>query len=175
MFDAGSFKKTSYTRVNPEHPEPEVIAEAAAVIGSGGTVAFPTETVYGLGANGLDPVAVEKIYEAKGRPQRNPLILHVASTEQARQLAAAWPAAAERLIEQVLAGAADPDPAPGAGGAGYCHRRLAQRRPADAVTPGGVGSDQSVRSADCGAERQHLRTPQPDPGGARPGRPGRPD
>jgi L-threonylcarbamoyladenylate synthase len=99
MFDAGSFKKTSYTRVNSEHPEPEVIAGAAAVIGIGGTVAFPTETVYGLGANGLDPVAVEKIYEAKGRPQRNPLILHVSSTEQARQLAAVWPAAAERLIE----------------------------------------------------------------------------
>jgi len=54
------------------------IEEAAGMIKRGGTVAIPTETVYGLGANGLDPKAVEKIFIAKGRPQDNPLILHVA-------------------------------------------------------------------------------------------------
>ena len=54
-----------------------VLAEAAAVLREGGLVAFPTETVYGLGANGLDPEAVEHIFQAKGRPQDNPLILHV--------------------------------------------------------------------------------------------------
>lgn len=53
------------------------IKEAAEIIKSGGTVAIPTETVYGLGANGLDPDAVRKIFEAKGRPADNPLILHV--------------------------------------------------------------------------------------------------
>ena len=65
MADVGSLKKTGYIRVNSVNPEPEVITGAAAVIRSGGTVAFPTETVYGLGANGLDPVAVERITGAR--------------------------------------------------------------------------------------------------------------
>ncbi|MGL5822847.1 MAG: L-threonylcarbamoyladenylate synthase [Sarcina sp.] len=58
-----------------------VVDEAARIIKNGGTVAFPTETVYGLGANALDSDAVLKIFEAKGRPQDNPLIIHVASKE----------------------------------------------------------------------------------------------
>ncbi len=90
-------KKTRYIEVDLDYPEPEAISEAAAVIRNGGTVAFPTETVYGLGANGLDPVAVEGIYAAKGRPRRNPLILHVASIEQARLLVKVWTPLAERL------------------------------------------------------------------------------
>ena len=56
----------------------ETAAIAANIIKNGGLVAIPTETVYGLGANGLDPKSVAKIFEAKGRPQDNPLILHVA-------------------------------------------------------------------------------------------------
>ena len=55
---------------------------AAEIIKSGGLVAIPTETVYGLGANGLDENAVAKIFEAKGRPQDNPLILHISGAEQ---------------------------------------------------------------------------------------------
>ncbi len=129
MADVSSCKKTGYLRVNPVNPDPEAITAAAAVIRSGGTVAFPTETVYGLGANGLDPAAVEGIFVAKGRPQRNPLILHVASTEQARRLVTAWPAAGGTIGCQVLAGAADPDPAPGAGGAGCGHRRACPASP----------------------------------------------
>ena len=53
------------------------ISAAAKILREGGLVAIPTETVYGLGANGLDPNAVNRIFEAKGRPQDNPLILHV--------------------------------------------------------------------------------------------------
>lgn len=60
-------------------PTQENIAYGAEVIAAGGLVAFPTETVYGLGANGLDPKAIEKIYQAKGRPSDNPMIFHVAS------------------------------------------------------------------------------------------------
>ena len=60
---------------------PEDLALAADIIKNGGLVAIPTETVYGLGANGLDPAAVEKIFLAKGRPQDNPLILHIASAD----------------------------------------------------------------------------------------------
>ena len=58
----------------------ETAAIAANIIKNGGLVAIPTETVYGLGANGLDPQSVAKIFEAKGRPQDNPLILHVSET-----------------------------------------------------------------------------------------------
>ena len=62
--------------------EPNTAAVAAGIIRDGGLVAIPTETVYGLGANGLDEKAVAQIFEVKGRPQDNPLILHVADKEQ---------------------------------------------------------------------------------------------
>lgn len=75
------------------------IQQAAQVLKEGGTVAFPTETVYGLGANGLDPKAVKKIYEAKGRPSDNPLILHIADKEEIKPLVASIPPVAEKLIE----------------------------------------------------------------------------
>jgi L-threonylcarbamoyladenylate synthase len=84
-------------RIDPERPDGEALARAAEVLRAGGLVAFPTETVYGLGADALDPAAVRRIYEAKGRPGYNPLIVHVADAGAARELAAVWPAAAERL------------------------------------------------------------------------------
>src|SRR5512141_639730 len=71
--------------------------EAAEVIRGGGLVAFPTETVYGLGANALDAAAVQKIFEMKGRPETSPLIVHVASIEMARKIVAEWPPLAEEL------------------------------------------------------------------------------
>ena len=61
---------------------PDAIQEAARILRAGGLVAFPTETVYGLGANALDPDAVRRIFAAKGRPATNPLIVHVASPEE---------------------------------------------------------------------------------------------
>ena len=73
------------------------VEHAAALIRAGKLVAFPTETVYGLGANALDAAAVERIFAAKGRPKNSPLIVHVASVEMARSLAAEWPDAAEEL------------------------------------------------------------------------------
>ncbi len=86
---------TEATRVLPANAAG--IAEAAALLRAGGVVAFPTETVYGLGANALDSAAVHRIYEAKGRPSYNPLIVHVADAAGARNLTARWPAAADRL------------------------------------------------------------------------------
>src|ERR1700730_7467560 len=74
------------------------ISDAAEIIRAGGLVAFPTETVYGLGANALDPAAVQKIFEIKGRPETSPLIVHVASVEMARTIVAEWPPLAEELI-----------------------------------------------------------------------------
>lgn len=73
------------------------VAEAAAKIRSGGIVAFPTETVYGLGASALDACAVAKIFEIKGRPATSPLIVHVASVEMAQAIVAEWPPEAEDL------------------------------------------------------------------------------
>lgn len=85
--------------VDPTAPDPAVIARAAAILRAGGLVAFPTETVYGLGANALDAAAVRKIFAAKGRPSTNPLIAHVADADQVSAVAAAWPPAAARLAE----------------------------------------------------------------------------
>jgi L-threonylcarbamoyladenylate synthase len=78
-------------------PGDAAIARAAALVRAGEIVAFPTETVYGLGANALDPGAVAKIYLAKGRPSHNPLIVHVADAAAARKLVLDWPVAAEEL------------------------------------------------------------------------------
>ncbi|HET6232894.1 MAG TPA: L-threonylcarbamoyladenylate synthase, partial [Longimicrobiaceae bacterium] len=87
----------SVIRVDPNAPEGAVLTRAANILRSGGLVAFPTETVYGLGANALDPAAVARIYEAKGRPGYNPLIVHVADVDAARALSSAWPALADEL------------------------------------------------------------------------------
>ncbi len=70
---------------------------AANRLTNGELVALPTETVYGLAANAFDSAAVDRIYEAKGRPRHNPIIVHVASLELARQCAAEWPAEADAL------------------------------------------------------------------------------
>jgi L-threonylcarbamoyladenylate synthase len=82
----------------------EDIQKAANILRSGGLVVFPTETVYGLGANALDPAALRKIYELKGRPVTSPLILHVSSLAQARALAKDWLPEAERLAEKYWPG-----------------------------------------------------------------------
>ncbi|MFH1234638.1 MAG: L-threonylcarbamoyladenylate synthase [Candidatus Diapherotrites archaeon] len=70
--------KTKILKINPKKPEAKKIQAAAEIIQKGGIVAFPTETVYGLGANAFDVKAVQKIFRAKGRPQDNPLIVHIA-------------------------------------------------------------------------------------------------
>jgi L-threonylcarbamoyladenylate synthase len=80
------------------------IARAAGIIRGGGLVVFPTETVYGLGANALDAAAVDRIYEAKGRPPTSPVIVHVGGVELARQLTTTWSAVAERLMRRFWPG-----------------------------------------------------------------------
>jgi L-threonylcarbamoyladenylate synthase len=80
------------------------ITRAAELIRAGELVAFPTETVYGLGANALDPAAIEKIYAAKGRPPTSPLIVHVSSIDMARGLVREWPESAEKLARKFWPG-----------------------------------------------------------------------
>jgi L-threonylcarbamoyladenylate synthase len=83
--------------VDPSAPEAAVIAEAVAVLRSGGLVAIPTETVYGLAARALDERALARVFAAKGRPASHPLIAHVLDEVQARVLASRWPDEATRL------------------------------------------------------------------------------
>ena len=80
------------------------ISRAAALIRSGELVAFPTETVYGLGANALDIRAIAKIYSAKGRPPESPLIVHVDSIAMARGLVREWPPEAGALAQRFWPG-----------------------------------------------------------------------
>ncbi|MCR5688404.1 MAG: threonylcarbamoyl-AMP synthase [Lachnospiraceae bacterium] len=80
------------------------IGEAGRMIRSGGLVAFPTETVYGLGGNALDPASSKKIYEAKGRPSDNPLIVHIADTADLEQIAESVPPAAYVLAKKFWPG-----------------------------------------------------------------------
>jgi L-threonylcarbamoyladenylate synthase len=95
---------TKHYVVDPDKPDFRMLAEAAAVLGQGGLVAFPTETVYGLGANGLDPRAVLRIFAAKGRPADNPLILHIAEPHEVNKLACRVPANAAALMAKYWPG-----------------------------------------------------------------------
>lgn len=85
-------------------PTPENLELAAQIIRSGGLVAFPTETVYGLGANALDARAAAKIFEAKERPSFDPLIVHVADREMLQKVVLEIPAVAERLMARFWPG-----------------------------------------------------------------------
>lgn len=96
--------ETKVWRVDPQTPDAALIAEAAQAILSGQLVAFPTETVYGLGANAWDRQAVRRVFVAKGRPAQDPLIVHLASAEFLPQVAQAIPPLAERLIEHFWPG-----------------------------------------------------------------------
>jgi L-threonylcarbamoyladenylate synthase len=80
------------------------IEHAARLLRAGRLVVFPTETVYGLGANALDAEAVARIYAVKGRPATSPLIVHVASVEMAKSLVAAWPDTAQLLTQKFWPG-----------------------------------------------------------------------
>jgi L-threonylcarbamoyladenylate synthase len=88
----------------PSIPNAAEIEAAARLLRAGRLVAFPTETVYGLGANALDPEAVARIYAVKGRPPTSPLIVHVASVEMAKSLVASWPEFADRLANRFWPG-----------------------------------------------------------------------
>ncbi|MGB9777548.1 MAG: L-threonylcarbamoyladenylate synthase [Anaerolineae bacterium] len=90
--------------IDPQNPDPQSIARAAAILRAGGLVAFPTETVYGLGADGLNPAAVARIFEAKERPPTDPLILHIAEPEALSQLVREVPPIAQELARRFWPG-----------------------------------------------------------------------
>src|ERR1044071_7290579 len=82
----------------------EMIAQAVEILRGGGLVAFPTETVYGLGADATNPAAVARIFEAKGRPASTPLIVHAHPLEMVLSCVTAWPPSAQRLAEKIWPG-----------------------------------------------------------------------
>ena len=91
--------KTKVIRMNPQELDMEGIREAGEILRQGGLVAFPTETVYGLGGNGLDSQASAKIYRAKGRPSDNPLIIHIADMEDLEKIVKEVPESAKKLAQ----------------------------------------------------------------------------
>lgn len=96
--------KTSIIKLDRHNPDFDKIKYAASILRNGGTVVFPTETVYGLGANGLDENAVAGIFHAKGRPQDNPLILHINDKNDIEKLSENIPFYAEHLIRKFWPG-----------------------------------------------------------------------
>ena len=97
-------KQTLLLKVNPENPDPTKIQTAAQIIQNGGLVAFPTETVYGLGADALNPDAVLALFEAKKRPLDNPPIIHIADTREVYKLAQEVPKKAELIMKEFWPG-----------------------------------------------------------------------
>lgn len=96
--------QTKILKINPKNPQISKIRQAAKIIKSGGLVAFPTETVYGLGANALDAKSVKKIFVAKGRPSDNPLIIHIADMADLDMLADHIPSMAYDLMDRFWPG-----------------------------------------------------------------------
>lgn len=101
---SASTPRTRRLVVDPSHPDAHAIAEAAAVLRGGGLVAFPTETVYGLGADARSRDAVAGIFAAKGRPHTDPLIVHLADGRQLSRVARAVPEPAQVLAARFWPG-----------------------------------------------------------------------
>lgn len=99
-----SERVTRVVTVDPRQPDANAIAVAAGILRAGGLVAFPTETVYGLGAHALDPAAVRRIFAAKERPAADPLIVHVASLDAAVPLTVDLPAVTRTLADRFWPG-----------------------------------------------------------------------
>ena len=96
--------ETQIVTIDPARPEADSIAKAGRIIREGGLVAFPTETVYGLGGDALQAESSKKIYAAKGRPSDNPLIVHIADPEALYLVAASVPESAEKLMREFWPG-----------------------------------------------------------------------
>ena len=89
--------ETIIKKIDKNQIDTDVIREAGEILKKGGLVAFPTETVYGLGADALKEAAARKTYEAKGRPSDNPLIVHIADYEDLKKIAVNIPAETDAL------------------------------------------------------------------------------
>ena len=95
---------TEVIKIDRDHPDMSAFEKAGRILKEGGLVAFPTETVYGLGADALDEEASRKIYEAKGRPSDNPLIVHIARMEDLEKIVKKVPEEAVKLAQHYWPG-----------------------------------------------------------------------
>ena len=154
--------ETKVVKIDRTHPDTEQITEAGRLLREGGLVAFPTETVYGLGGDGLQETAAARIYAAKGRPSDNPLILHIAEVSDIEKLAVDIPPLAYRLAEKFWPGPMT---------------MILKKAPmVPYATTGGLdtvavrrncqGNYQGIRHLHCGAKRQFIRQAEPNQGGA---------
>lgn len=96
--------QTRVIKLNPKNPNKAKISHCVSILRNGGIVAFPTETVYGLGADGLNPKAIKKIFKAKNRPTDNPLIFHIASKDDVEKYTKNTPQITYELIEKFWPG-----------------------------------------------------------------------
>ena len=96
--------KTEIVRTDEQNTEEEALKRGGRILKAGGLVAFPTETVYGLGGDAMNPESSRKIYAAKGRPSDNPLIVHICRWEDIYRVADKVPAAAEKIAEKFWPG-----------------------------------------------------------------------
>ena len=92
-------------KINPDHPEPDLLNKAADVILNNSVIGYPTETVYGLGANALSDVAVEKVFALKGREKNKPILIIASDLDQVKKLVASFPSRAEVLANAFWPGA----------------------------------------------------------------------
>lgn len=104
MYAKEMIRDTKYWTIQQGDEASAAISEAAQILASGGTVAFPTETVYGLGADARNTEAVEQIFAAKGRPSDNPLIVHIAKLEQLDDFVLPYSETAKRLMDRFWPG-----------------------------------------------------------------------
>ncbi|MDB4349402.1 L-threonylcarbamoyladenylate synthase [Omnitrophica bacterium] len=98
------FKRIRILQVNPKDPEKEAIDIAAEIIRNGGLVAFPTETVYGLGGNLLNKNVIDRLYKIKRRPADKPLTIHISNIDAVKEMVAHIPPFAQRLIDRFWPG-----------------------------------------------------------------------
>ncbi|MHB1137739.1 MAG: L-threonylcarbamoyladenylate synthase [Microthrixaceae bacterium] len=97
MSSGDGTRRSERIQVDPLHPDPTVVERAGRLLAAGSLVAFPTETVYGLGAHALDRDAVRAVFEGKGRPATDPLIVHLPGVEEVQEVVAQWPPFATAL------------------------------------------------------------------------------
>jgi L-threonylcarbamoyladenylate synthase len=95
---------TELIKINANAPEPDILAYAGEILRSGGLVAYPTETVYGLAASAFNPMSITRVFDAKGRPHGQPLPVQIASVSGVETLARSIPDAAQKLITDFFPG-----------------------------------------------------------------------
>ena len=91
-------------KINPNNPETDLLQQAASIIINGGVIGYPTETIYGLGANVMNKRAVEKVYDMKGRDKNKPILILAENVEQVKQLTASFPESARILAKEFWPG-----------------------------------------------------------------------